>query len=88
MNEWKPSYLGVAVVPRTRPMAPELRGSCLARRQGSSSDLRSVREKAQIAPVRKGSTSAFKRWQARVVTEIVALAAIGPVPVAAFKKLG
>ena len=59
MNEWKPSYLGVAVVPRTRPMAPELRGSCLARRQGSSSDLRSVREKAQIAPVRKGSTSAF-----------------------------
>ena len=37
-------------------MAPELRGSCLARRQGSSSDLRSVREKAQIAAVRKGST--------------------------------
>ena len=61
MNEWKPSYLGVAVVPRTRPMAPELRGSCLARRQGSSSDVRSVREKAQIAPLRKGSTSAFKR---------------------------
>ena len=47
MNEWKPSYLGVAVVPRTRPMAPELRGSCLARQQGSSSYLRSVREKAQ-----------------------------------------
>ena len=42
-------------------MAPELRGSCLARRQGPSSDLRSVREKAQIAPVRKGSTSAFKK---------------------------
>ena len=61
MNEWKPSYLGVAVVPRTRPMAPELRGSCLARRQGSSSDLRSVREKAQIAPLRKGSTSALRK---------------------------
>ena len=30
---------------------------------------------------------AVLRWQARVVTEIVALAAIGPVPVAAFKKL-
>ena len=42
MNEWKPSYLGVAVVPRTRPMAPELRGSCLARRQGSSSDVKSA----------------------------------------------
>ena len=48
MNEWRPSYLGVAVAPRTRPMAPELRGSCLARRQGSSSDVRSVREKAQV----------------------------------------
>jgi len=27
------------------------------------------------------------RWQAQVVTEIVALAAIAPVPVVAFKKL-
>ena len=34
-----------------------------------------------------GAAGKGLRWQAQVVTEIVALAAIAPVPVVAFKKL-
>ena len=54
MNECKPRFLGVAVMHWARPMAAELRDSRSARRQGSSSDIRSVREKARIALLRKG----------------------------------
>ena len=55
LNECKPRFLGVAVMHWARPMAAELRDSRSVRRQGSSSDIRSVREKARIALLRKGS---------------------------------
>ena len=43
MNECKPRFLGVAVMHWARLMAAELRDSRSVRRQGSSSDIRSVR---------------------------------------------
>ena len=60
LNECKPRFLGVAVMHWARPMAAELRDSRSGRRQGSSSDISSVREKARIALIRKGSSWAFK----------------------------
>ena len=41
-------------------MAAELRDTRSGRRKGSSSDISSVREKARIALLRKGSSWAFK----------------------------
>ena len=56
MNECKPRFLGVAVMHWARPMAAELRDTRSGRRKGSSSDISSVREKARIALLRKGSS--------------------------------
>ena len=60
LNECKPRFLGVAVMHWARPMAAELRDTRSERRKGSSSDISSVREKARIALLRKGSSWAFK----------------------------
>ena len=59
LNECKPRFLGVAVMHWARPMAAELRDTRSGRRKGSSSDISSVREKARIALLRKGSSWAF-----------------------------
>ena len=59
LNECKPRFLGVAVMHWARPMAAELRDTRSERRKGSSSDISSVREKARIALLRKGSSWAF-----------------------------
>ena len=63
MNECKPRFLGVAVMHWARPMAAELRDTRSERRKGSSSDISSVREKARIALLRKGSSWAFNYSQ-------------------------
>ena len=60
LNECKPRFLGVAVMHWARTMATELRDTRSERRKGSSSDISSVREKARIALLRKGSSWAFK----------------------------
>ena len=61
LNECKPRFLGVAVMHWARPMAAELRDSRSERRQGSSSDISSVREKARIALLRRKGSSHLAR---------------------------
>ena len=53
MNECKPRFLGVAVMHWARPMAAELRDSRSERRQGSSSDISSVRRLESAGAIRR-----------------------------------
>ena len=65
LNECKPRFLGVDVMHWARPMAAELRDTRSGRRKGSSSDISSVREKARIELLRKGSSWDLKNCKGK-----------------------